>query len=193
MYSYLSRKKYKIAALTIVLICFLIALVVMAQRRSSKGEGTKVPLPPSTVNAFMALVGVRQTATKDGARQWELQAESAQLEAESGRMILDKLRVDFFPENGGKVLLTADKGFLNTKTNDIQVQGKVRIQNDQYTLATDDLSYRHTERILSSDSPVHILGQTADLEADRMVYDLDKNQARFEGKVKGNLNEKLPI
>jgi len=141
----------------------------------------------------MTLAKVHQTATKDGKVQWELDAASAQLEANGGRMILTSPKVQFHMEDGTQVTLTAEQGILHTGNNDMEVTGQVRLHNDQYTLLTETLVYLHEQRVLKSDTPVHIQSATMKLRANRMTYDLTDNRARFDGQVQGDLNDRPAI
>jgi LPS export ABC transporter protein LptC len=152
-----------------------------------------VKLPSEAVRSLMKLAGVHQTATKNGAVQWELDAVTAELEAKSGRMVLDAPQVKFFLEDGTVVQVTAKTGILNTRSNDIQVRGNVKVLNDRYTLATEALSYKHGDRKMETEVPVIITGGEMDLRADAMTYDLDNNTARFRGHVVGNVNEDFSI
>jgi LPS export ABC transporter protein LptC len=181
-----------------VLFGFLIVTVILGglfyiQRQHSTETGIKIPLPPGASTAILSLTGVHQTATKNGVLEWELKAETAELESKSGRMVLKAPKVLFYLADGGQVHLTAEQGVLDTKSNDIQVQGNVRVVEDRYTLLTEQLDYKHAKRILRSDKPVHIFNQSADLKAAGMIYDLNTNQARFAGRVKGSLNEQLSL
>lgn len=177
--------------LLVLLTLTAVALVFIRQRAQS-GDGT-VDLPKMAAKAVMHLAGVRQTATKDGAVQWELKAASAELEAGSKRMILKSPEVDFFLENGDKVRITANKGVLNTKTKNINVKGNVRVKDSRYTLTTKTLSYEHEARTMHSATPVRIEGRTMSLDAATMWYYLDTQQAMFSGKVQGRLYEELPL
>ena len=165
--------------------------VVFLRLRSDQSESVPIPMP--AVKALMTLAKVHQTATKDGKVQWELDAESAQLEATGGRMILTAPVVEFHMEDGTKANLTADKGILYTDSNDMEVTGNVRLQNDRYTLLADALIYEHKRRVLRSDTPIQIKSSAMALRADKMTYDLDRNLAKFIGKVEGSLNDGLPI
>ncbi len=152
-----------------------------------------VKLPAESVRSLMKLAGVHQTATKNGAVQWELDAATAELEAKSGRMVLDAPMFKFFLENGTVIQVTAKTGILNTRSNDMQVRGNVKVRNDRYTLVTEVLSYKHDDRKMETEAPVIITGGEMDLRADAMTYDLKKNTARFRGHVVGNVNEDFSI
>lgn len=187
-----NRKRYiKIALTLAVVVGFGVLGTVFLQLRSHQRASVPVPMP--AVDALMTLAKVHQIATKDGKVQWELDAESAQLEAKGGRMILTAPVVVFYMQDGTKVNLTAEKGILHTDSNDMEVTGNVRLHNDRYTLETETLVYQHKQHLLRSDAPVHIKSAGMALRADKMTYNLDENQAKFVGKVEGNLIDDLPI
>ncbi len=170
-------------------LAFVSVLWVFYQYRQAR-DGLIIPLPPETAtNAIMALSKVHQTATKDGQTQWELDADAAELEAGTGRMVLRSPSVSFVLEDGTRINLTARQGVLYTKTNNMEVRGKVNIRNDRYTLTTESLTYEHDHRVLLADSAVQITGQAIDLKAAAMRYDLNTNQTLFEGRVEGILYE----
>lgn len=154
----------------------------------------RIPLPPkAATQAIMALSQVHQTATKDGAVQWELDATTAELETGTGKMILQSPKVTFFLDDGTRVKLTAKEGTLHTSSNDIEVRGNVLVRNDRYTLITEVLAYEHEQRVLHADAPVQIIGQDIELKAATMRYDLNANQTRFQGQVEGILFENPAI
>ena len=185
-------RKIKLILGTLVIVC--IAAIAWTFYQQRRGMSTvKIPLPTSSVKALIALSNVHQTATKDGAVQWELDAKTAELEADTGRMVLEAPEVEFHLDDGTKVHLTARKGILFTHNNNIQVQGNVRVINDRYTLVTETLAYEHARRLLRTDDPVKITGQSFDLSSAKMVYDLNTNQAQLDGDVKGIIYEKPAI
>lgn len=174
---------------TVVVISVGVVAWIFFQSRQGHDPLT-IPLPNKAAESILTLSRIHQTATKDGAVQWELEAGSAELEPGSGKMILKDPLVDFFLKGGARVNLKADKGVLNTNTSDIQVQGNVQVVYDQYTLKTEALAYHHENRRLQTGQPVRITGQSFNLEAAGMTYDLDASQATFNGDVKGIIHEK---
>jgi LPS export ABC transporter protein LptC len=178
--------------LTTVVVIGIAALltVFFLLRRHQQGP---LPLPDTAVNSLMTLARLHQTATKDGQVQWKLNAESAQLEADSRRMILKSPQVVFFMKDGSQVRLTAARGVLDTRTNDMEVSGNVHLTSGQYNLETEALVYRNKARVLRSDVPVHVTGSAFDLRADQMTYNLKTDTAKFDGQVKGSLNEDMAL
>lgn len=185
------HKKIKIVLVAAILGCILAVGAIFVQSRLAV-QPAQV-LNRMAADAIMSLANVRQTATKDGAVQWHLEAKSAQLNDKRHRMELAAPRVEFFLEDGSRAILTADTGVLDTETNDIQVSGNVRVKNDRYVLQTETLSYQHADRVLMSRQPVHIAGQAFELMADSMTYHLNSNQALFSGAVNGRIREKLAL
>lgn len=187
-----ARKKLTLAIAVTAVLALAVVAHLFVRHQAQTGDKT-VDLPKMAAKAIMYLAGVRQTATKDGAVQWELQARTAELEAGSGEMTLQDPEVEFFMEDGNRVRVTARKGILNTKTNNIEVRGNVRVDDGRYILATETLSYDHETRILHSASPVRIKGKTLSFSAATMWYNLDTQQALFSGHVKGKLDEEFPL
>jgi len=179
--------------LTSVLVLVLAAISVLFFNFRRDTPRQTLPAPRIGKETIMALARVYQTATRDGRIQWQLEAESAELEEMSGRMVLKSPKVDFFLEDGSKVRMTSEKGILYTNTNDMEACGHVQLSHDRYTMSTEMLAYRHERRILESDQPVRILGEAFDLRADTMVYDLNTDQARFNGQVQGEVLETIPL
>ena len=180
-------------ALAVVIVLALTAVAWSFYQFRNNRKMLPHSVPELVSKAVMALSRVRQTATKDGTVQWKLDAEAAELEAGTGRMILQSPEVHFFMEDGTEVHLTASRGVLNTHSNDMNVQGNVSLHNGRYTLETETLSYTHENRLLSADTPVTIVGDALRLHAADMIYDLNTNQARFGGRVKGTVDENLAL
>ncbi len=185
------KRTLKFAFTTVAIVGLALLVIVFLRFRRHQGGALTMPAP--AVKALMTLAKVHQVATKDGRVQWELDAASAQLETDGGRMILASPKVQFHLEDGTTVHLTAEQGILYTRTNDMEVTGNVRLSNDRYTLMAQALIYRHGERLLLSDSPVEIKSATMDLRAEHMKYRLDDHQAQFDGHVKGTLDDRLDL
>lgn len=185
-----NKIKFGIGILVVISITAIV-WTFYQQRRDS--GAVSIPIPPSSTKALIALSKVHQTATKDGQVQWELDAESAELEAKTGHMVLKSPKVEFQLDDGGKVLLTARWGVLFTRNNNIQVRGNVRVVNDRYTLVAETLIYEHAQRRLYTNRPVTITGQAFDLSSAGITYDLNTNRAQLDGDVKGIVHEKPAI
>jgi LPS export ABC transporter protein LptC len=187
-----TRKKLTVGiVLTAVLVLAVVAHLYVRHR--SRSAEIVADRPRMDARTLMHLSGVHQTSTKDGAVQWKLKALAAELESTDGQMILEQPEVAFFMKDGGQVNVTARKGILNTRTNNIEVRGNVMVDDGRYQLTTETLVYDHETRILLSTSPVRIEGKTMSFSAANMRYNLDTRQALFSGRVKGKLDEELAL
>ena len=187
-----ARKKLTLG-ITLTVVITLAAVAAIYMKRPFPTGDTPTEPPQMAEQSVMYLSGVRQTATKDGAVQWEMEAESAELEAASGRMTLRAPRVAFYLEDGERVYLTADEGVLYTKNNDIEARGNVHIRESRYTFTTETLTYQHDTRVLHSESGVRIESARMTLNAQTLWYNLNSRQALFSGDVQGKIYEAFPL
>jgi LPS export ABC transporter protein LptC len=140
---------------------------------------------PIQEGASMSVGRIHQTSTRDGKKEWTLEADSAYYVESDKQVVLKDLAVTFFLEDNGEVYLTGDQGILNTDSNDIEVSGHVVIKNKYYRLTTENLSYRHDRRILFSDVPVTVSGNSTEISAGSGSLDLNTKQIVLEGNVEG--------
>ena len=182
----ISRNKIKLLA---VLVAFsaIAAVAVVYFRFKELKDDPFTALPEVATNAILASTRVRHTATQNGKIQWELEADSAQMNSGSEDLILQSPDIVFFTDSGEKIKLTASHGILNTGNNNLTVEGAVRLLSQEYTLHTDRLIYRHAGRVLESRGAVKIQGRAVQLQANAMTYNIETNQARFTGQVEGNI------
>ena len=143
--------------------------------------------------ANLSIGKIRQTATRDGKKEWSLEANSARYMETEHEVILTDLTVTFFLEKQGEVHLKADTGILNTDTNDIEFSGNVVVRNDKYQLKTDRLNYENSRRVIFSNDPVRIWSDSAELKADAISYDLNANKIVASGKVEAAIAEGLSL
>jgi LPS export ABC transporter protein LptC len=140
-------------------------------------------------DADMSIGKIRQIATREGKKEWELEAESAHYMQEQQHLLLEDLQVTFFLKDDERVLLTAEKGILETDTKNLQISGQVVVKSQGYRLITDKIVYEYEPRIIYSKSPVSILGESAKLQAQSVSFDLNTKKVRFKGDVDGTFTQ----
>ena len=143
--------------------------------------------------ADMQLNKIRQTATKNGIREWRLEAESATLLEKRKTVLLAKPDVAFFMDDGDNVHLTADQGTIYTDSSRMHVSGQVSATTSRYRFQTETLDYDPATRELRADTPVTLSGQSITLRADSMAMNMKTNITRFEGNVEGTISEDLQL
>ena len=133
--------------------------------------------------ANLSLGKIRQTATRDGKKEWSLEADSANYMEADNKVDLKNLSVVYFLEDNREVYLKADQGILQTDTNDIEFSGNVVIRNEEYQMKTEHLNYGHGQRIIICDQSIRISGKGAELTAESANYDLNADKIVLEGNV----------
>lgn len=175
-------KKLSLVLLAVILIVVgtIVAIFIGYRRVSSAPE---MLLSSIKDGADLSLGKIRQTATRDGRKEWSLEAGSADYVEDEKKAILKKIFITYYLKDNREVYLEANQGILNTETNDIEFIGNVVVKNDDYRLKTERLDYRHNERLIFTNLPVHISGADAEVSANSLKYDLKKNQIVLNGNV----------
>jgi LPS export ABC transporter protein LptC len=133
--------------------------------------------------ANLSLGKIKQTATRDGKKEWSLEAGSAHYIENEKKAVLKDLFVTYFLKDGREVYLDADQGILNTDTNDIEFSGHVVVRNKEYRLITDRLNYEQARRFIFCNDPVRIEGNSTRITADSLTFDLNANKIILSGNV----------
>jgi LPS export ABC transporter protein LptC len=183
---YKKPKKLKMFLLATIFVTLggVIWIYIGFQQDSTVSE----PMPESVEpDATLSIGKIHHTATRKGKKEWSLEAASANYIGETSQMVLEDLKVTFFLDDASEMTLTADKGNLNTDSNDIEVSGNVVVINREYKLLTEGLNYAHDKRLLYSTTPVTISGPEAHLAADKISFDFNTKKVTLEGSVETTL------
>ncbi len=176
------NKKLGFILIAVILVSVgTVAAVFIGYRRVSTAP--EMLLSSIKEGANLSLGKIRQTATRDGKIEWSLEAESAHYLENDKKAVLKKLFITYFLEENREVHLEAEEGILQTDTNDIEFSGNVVIKNENYQLKTRRLDYEHARRVIFSNDPVQISGESVELSAGSLNYDLNTNQIILRGNV----------
>ena len=175
----------------IIVCCAAIVSVFLYYRRHPGQVRDLVTSIPA--GADLTIADIHQTSTRNGRKEWSLEAASAQYRNAEKQVILTELSMTFYMDNQQDLELTADSGVLLTDTKDVQISGNVTVKSSDSVLKTEGLRYKHAQRILASLSPVQITGGGYRLTAERMQLDLNTSRATFEGNVNGSFIEDLSL
>ena len=187
-----NHKKLKLILLSIIFVAVGITLTVfVSHRRILEKEENIVSSVQNKAN--ISIGKAHQTATKNGIKEWSLDATSVNYIVKKNQAIFQDLSVTFYLKNKTEVYLTANKGILKTDSNDMELFGNIVVKNLKYRLKTENLLYRHNKRIILSKVPVKVTGTTFNLAADSMSLNLDTNKTMFEGNVEGILSENIKL
>jgi LPS export ABC transporter protein LptC len=183
-----NHKKLKLILLLVILVGLGVTLVVFTSHRRILGKDKNI-VSNIKNNANISIGKAHQTATRNGIKEWNLDAASVNYMVKKNQAIFQDLSITFYLKNKTEVYLTANKGILKIDSNDMEVFGNVVVKNSTYRLKTENLFYRHNQRIILSKVPVQVFGKAFNLVADSMSLNLNTNKLMFEGKVQGTLHE----
>lgn len=176
-----------IAAVSLIAVI----LVFVGYRRAAQHPQMIMDLVQK--KADMHLDKIRQTASRNGIREWRMEAASATLMDGKKIMLLTRPDVEVFMTGGDNVHLIARQGKIYTETNRMTVSGDVVANTRLYRLSTEALEYDPVARELRSDTPVTLSGGGFNLQAGRMAMNLDTRVTRFEGGVEGTISDDLQL
>jgi len=185
-------KKLKLFLLAFIVIALTAVITVFINYRRILENPEKL-ISSLPVEANLSIGKIHQTSTKNGVKEFTLDAASAYYTASKKKVVLNDLSVTFFLKNKQEVFLTANKGILKTDSKDIEITGNVIVINESSRLFTEKIQYKHGLRLLLSKIPVKIIGNSYQLTADRMSLDLNTNNTVFEGRVEGAFSENFTI
>jgi len=186
------QKKLKFFLISLIFLTFGVILMVFLQYRHVS-EKSDTPISIGQSKANISIGKAHQTATRNGRKEWSLDAASADYMAKNSQAIFKELSVTFYLKDETKVYITANQGILKTDSNDMEIYGNVVVRNKDYKLRCENLYYKHDKRIIFSKVPVNITGNSFELVADSMLLNLNNNRALFEGKVKGTFSEQFTL
>ena len=171
----------------------LSGIIIIFIRYNVSKKDIKSPEPPENTDATFSLKNFHHIATQNGIKKWKLEASSASVYAKQDLASLKDISVTFYmiDSNNQNITLTADDGLLNTKTNNISVNGNIIVKTEEYILKTENLNYVHHSHIINVNEPFEIIGSSVMLKADSMTYDINAELIKCNGNVEGSFLENI--
>ena len=190
-------KKNKPKTLKIVLVLFILSIIGIVTVIYINYRNL-IKNPEKLITEFkpgvdMTIDDIHQTATRNGKKEWQLDAASARYFDAEKKVRLDNIGMTFFLEDQQEIHLTANSGTLETESQNVSVQGQVDLKNQDAHLQTEALHYQHKTRFISSKSPVKITGEAFQLSADSMTLDMENGRAVFKGNVQGTFSDDFTL
>jgi len=183
------NKRLRLILVVSMLLIFGVVLTVFIGYRTGSNPQEMVLSSMLKDDVAVSMADVQQTSTKNGVKDWSLKAASAQFHHKKKQVVFNDLAVTFYLDDGGSVQLSAQKGYLNTETQDIQIDGNVLADDGDIKFRTESVGYDHAQRLLVAAQPVQIYGNRFCLTAESAAYDMAASKAIFEGNVEGTLRD----
>jgi LPS export ABC transporter protein LptC len=163
-------------------ILILVGVISMFAFREQQAVSNQTGTAAANRNATLFITGIHYTDIKEGEKNLELIAESADLHMDEDSANLSNMEAVFFEKNGDKVFLSAESGALDMDSIDLEVNGNVMLKTNQYEMKTETLTYNDSKRLFATQSPSTIKGVLGEeLYAERMTYYRDTKRLYLNG------------
>ncbi|MBF0204072.1 MAG: LPS export ABC transporter periplasmic protein LptC [Desulfamplus sp.] len=139
--------------------------------------------------ASLILNTMKHTSTRNGVKEWTLDASSARVMKNEDKALLMDISVFFFLKNGEQVHVTAKEGYINTKEKDIHFSNNVMVKYGETVLKTEQLHYDKKSHIINSTVHVTVTNNSSVIDADTLRINLNDNTILLKGNVCGTLSE----
>ncbi|GEM_PF-431648 len=177
--------------LLLILVLIFIILCLFAIYFYEKFSFGKIIIRNIKIDSKAALVlnSMHQTSTKNGIKEWTLDASSAKLLKNKNKVVMENVSIVFFMRSSKRIYLSSKHGTLYTKTNDMTFSGNVRIRYAVYTLKTEILHYSQIRHIIYSMKHVRIKDHNSVIDGDSLKIDLNRGSIILKGNIKGLFSE----
>lgn len=170
-----------------VWIGFPIAIEVSPPNRRELVEDGSEPL------THQKATGVHLVETREGQRDWELNASRASSDRGDGSWDLEEVRVRFYNQRNVEFTVTGARGFFDGKTRDIRIEGRVKTTTaNGYAVDTDSILYSAGDRTLESPGLVNIVGapkfggRSIRLKGHGLISWVDRRELAIEHRVEAS-------
>jgi LPS export ABC transporter protein LptC len=141
------------------------------------------------------------TYSATGADPWELMAGRAEVSSSLDKVTLQNLKVVYGSGKGDDIVVSAEKGALDRKTQNISASGEVTVKYKDFLFKTNDLKYTRKTGVAETDSPVSLEGASLKLKGEGMKVEVKKREITVEHNVEAVLfnvkwvapGQKLPM
>jgi len=174
----------------VIILGSLAGVAIMTWRTMAPPIEKKATAKEPTSSADLKLDRVHYTETREGVKEWELEAASAQYFKEENTVLLDKVKATFFGKEGQTYTLVGEKGRSNTTTKAIQIFDGIRLESsDGYQMHTQSLNYQPQKREFHTPDAVEIMGPQLRVEGIGLIVDLDRQQLKVLREVHTTLSQ----
>lgn len=174
--------------LIIVLAIFVVFSCGTEDSKPSDQTDVELPekLPDQIITQF------RLTETVEGEKKWELLARSASIYEEEKEIVVDSVYIDFYKNGEHYSTLTADKGIIYQKTNNMEAIGNVVIITDKgETLETEKIEWDSKYNRIFSDKFVKLTKGNDVLTGVGFETDPNLNRVKIKENVKAYVKDSV--
>ena len=179
----MGMKRFRSLLGMVILTC-LVGIGILAWYTVTPPTEKPLPTQEPASTADLKLDRLRYTETREGVKEWELEASSAQYFKEDGTIVFDKVKATFFGKNRETYFLEGEKGRLNTQTKAIEAFDGVKLKSSNgYQMSTRSLRYQADKRELSTADPIEMSGPDGTITGIGLVVNLEQQRMKVLNQV----------
>ncbi len=145
----------------------------------------EIPSKILTDGANARLEKIHFVEDKHGRKTWELEAKAIQQYQDQNIMLLEEVNVTFFTKEGRSFTISGHQGKIHQDSKNVELVGDVVLtSSDGYRMKTHSISYRHSEKIVTTSDPVEIEGEQVRLVGKGMWVDMEAKIFKVLAQVK---------
>jgi len=182
------KKVRNLIVFCVLALALALSILLVVNWRKSVLCGKRVEIP--RITADLEVGNLFLTEEKRGTVVWELKATTAQCFKEGNKTLLEDLRVTLYNRDGRIVTLRGDRGRIDEKTRDMQIEGGVVVtSSDGLCLRTNSLYYNHSRREMTTEAPVEIDGRGWTISGIGLLMDVARERISILNEVETLIHE----
>lgn len=177
-----TRRIRQILAVAIVAASVaLVAAIAFRQFRSAQPETVSRPHSPEI---DMSLAKLDFSEMRGNEKLWNLVAERADYDKETGAAKLTGVKAEIFGGKAGGMVISSESGNYFESQHLVRMQKNVHaVTKKGMTFVSEQVEYRTEPGLIMADSPVKVVDGRLTLTANKMEMSLNDEQVRFKGAV----------
>ncbi len=175
------RIRQILAAAIVTASVALVAVIVFRQIRSVQPETVSKPLSPEI---DMSLARLTFSEMRGNEKLWDLVAERADYDKESGAAQLSGVKADIYGGKAGGMVITSEAGSYLEPQHLVRMQKNVKaVTRKGMVFTTEQLEYLTKPGLIRADRPVKVVDGRLALTAQAMEMSLNDEKVHFKGAV----------
>lgn len=184
----MNRKRKVIVVLVMAVLVIAAVIIVIGVKRSPEKPLLKI----MSDKVDLQVRNVHYTEVGDSGMKWEVTADTARYQRQDNLAFFDKITVRLVMKDGRSLVITGDRGRVKTDSQDMEIEGNVKVVSEQGDrFSTDLLFYRNAGKVIETDRPVLMESQYGSVSGVGMVFPLEENRFSILSQVRSNFSEKM--
>ncbi|MCJ7495252.1 MAG: LPS export ABC transporter periplasmic protein LptC [Deltaproteobacteria bacterium] len=165
--------------LGVIIVGSLCLVAIMTWRTLPPPQGKKAPVKEPSIAADLQLNRVKYTETREGIKEWELEAASVRYFEDENTLFFEQVKATFFGKNQETYVLVGKRGKINTQTKALEVFDGVKLDSsDGYQMQTQSLKYQAERRELMTSDPVEMSGPQLRVQGTGLIVELNRQRMK---------------